>query len=348
LIAAFTSFVVSDRTRHYYHSKGLIDTINEKNKADNWYFKFKQNKDLYEVNLDTNEHFGDSLIMFINYKIKDYKENFLAVTGVGIKLINIQDMLKSFKNKYKYDVYFVDNEGEIILHTKSFDKRGNISSIEGLSKLQENIKQSKEIKYEYSYKNNNYLLQTKFIKQLNLYLFVEVNKDSYMEDLNNKFYMNLLVSILVTIVVILIIRYFISIYQVKLEKIANEDVLTGLANRRKFNSDIESMFEQYYRGHIKSLTLVILDIDDFKKLNDTYGHLVGDKVLVRLAEILKENLRTSDLMSRWGGEELSILLINTSEGESLKIAQKVCKAVNTDAVLCELSKSKVTASFGVC
>ncbi|QFR49444.1 GGDEF domain-containing protein [Sulfurimonas lithotrophica] len=344
---AFTSFLVSDKTKNYYHSKGLIDTINEKNVADDWYFKFINSKNLYEVNLDVNKNFSDSLIMFINYKVKDYKEKLLAVTGVGIKLVNIESMLESFKKRYKYDVYFVNKEGEIILHTKEFDKRGNISSIEELNKLQSSIKENKQNKYEYTYKDNNYLLQTKYIKELHLYLFVEVNKQEYMNDLNEMFYLNLLISIVVTLLTILIIIHFINIYQNRLEKIAHEDALTGLDNRRKFNDDIEAMFENFYRGNIESLTLVILDIDNFKQVNDSFGHLTGDKVLIRFAEILKESLRKSDFVARWGGEEFSILLINSSEDEAQHIAEKIRFKIKEDTVLNKLLNKSVTASFGI-
>lgn len=193
---AFTSFLVSDKTKNYYHSKGLIDTINEKNKADDWYFEFINKEELYEVNLDINKNFGDTLIMFINYKVRDYKNKLLAVTGVGIKLMNIQEMLQTFKDKYKYDVYFVSSEGEIILHTKELDKRGNISAIDGLKNLSDKIHNNPYNKLEYIYKGNHYHLQTKYIKELNLYLFVEVNKDEYLYDLRERFIINLFISLL--------------------------------------------------------------------------------------------------------------------------------------------------------
>ncbi len=344
---AFTSFLVSDITKNYYHQKGIIDIVNEKNVADKWYFEFKNKDDLYEVNLDINTNFSDSLIMFINYKIKDYNQKYIATTGVGIKLINIVDMLESFKQKYKYDVYFVDINGEIILHTKSLDKRGNISSINGLKKLEKKIRENTGDKYKYDYNDSTYMLHTKYIKELNLYLFVEVDQDKYVKDISNRFYINLAMSVFVTLVIVFIIIHFINIYQERLEKIAHEDALTGLDNRRKFNEDIKSMFELYSRSHISSLTLIILDIDDFKKINDTLGHLVGDKVLVRFAEILKRSVRTSDFIARWGGEEFSLLLTNTSDEEVMAIAEKIRTAIKEDDVLNKLVGSSVTSSFGI-
>lgn len=345
--STFTSFVVSTTTKHYYHSRGLIDTINKENSSDRWYFDFIEQDRLYEVNLDSNDNFGTSLIMFINHKVKDYKDNLIAITGVGIKLENIQQMLQTFKDKYNYDVYFVDKAGEIILHTKGLDKRGNVTSIEGLKELQSKILSSKSSKHQYSYNENNYLLHTKFIKELNLYLYVEVNDKKYMEALGNTLYMNMVISLLVTLVVVLIISYFINIYQKRLESMAYEDPLTKLDNRRKFNKDTENMFGQYHRGHIESVRLIILDIDDFKQINDINGHLVGDKVLERLSEILKENLRSTDFVARWGGEEFAVMIINTPEDESFEIAEKLRRLISEDEVLKKLTNDKVSASFGI-
>jgi len=263
----FTSFLVSDVTRTYYTSKGVIDIINNNNPEDKWFFDFKKKKDLYEVNLDYNKNIDDSLVMFINYKVKDYVGKLIAITGVGIKLFDIEKMLYSFKNNYKYDVYFTNEDGEIILHTKALDKRGNISSIDGLKNLQSDIFENKHNKFEYQYKDKEYLLSTKYIEQLKLYLFVEIDKAEYMGALKKTFFANLLVSLLVTFLIVLIIIYTINIYQKQLEQQAAEDSLTGLSNRRKFNAEFEYMFNLHRRGNIKKLSMIMLDIDNFKEVN---------------------------------------------------------------------------------
>ena len=118
----FTTFLVSDITKNYYHPKGLIDSINVNNIEDNWYFDFKKGENLYEVNLDINYQLDRSLVMFINYKITGENDEFIAATGIGIKLVDIEKMLYSFKKQYHYDVYFVDDSGEIILYTQEFMK----------------------------------------------------------------------------------------------------------------------------------------------------------------------------------------------------------------------------------
>ena len=167
-----------------------------------------------------------------------------------------------------------------------------------------------------------------------------------MRDLNKTFFMNLFVSMLITLLVVLIIIYTINIYQRQLEQQAEEDSLTGLANRRKFNDVFEHMFGLHKRGNIKRLSMILLDIDDFKKVNDTFGHLVGDKVLIRFSLILKENLRKTDLIARWGGEEFAVLFVDTKKEEATQIAEKLRIAVKEDRVLQEILEKPLTVSLG--
>lgn len=92
--------------------------------------------------------------------------------------------------------------------------------------------------------------------------------------------------------------------------------------------------------------MMMLDIDNFKAVNDTFGHLVGDKVLIRFSDILKENLRKTDLIARWGGEEFTVLFIDTPKEEAIKIVEKLRIAIKEDSVLQEILERPMTSSFG--
>jgi diguanylate cyclase (GGDEF)-like protein len=342
----FTTFLVSDKTKKYYHSRGVIDTVNKENSADAWYFRFKEQPEPYEINLDYNANLSDSLIMFINYKVMDYKKETIGVTGVGVKILNIEDMLGSFKNKYKYDVYFVGQNGEITLFSKELNKRGNIANIDGLKDIKGAVFKGGQTQFEYKDKDNEYLLNTKYIEKLKLYLFVEINKKEYIGELKKTFYANLAISLLVTFLVTFIIVYTTNIYQKQLVEMASEDSLTKLANRRKFNEIFEKFYKLYHKG-VNKLTLVLIDIDDFKNVNDDFGHLVGDQVLIRMAEILRAELRNSDMITRWGGEEFALLLIDVELEDATKIAQKVCDSIKEDKALNELLGRQLTVSIGL-
>ncbi|AHJ14329.1 sensor domain-containing diguanylate cyclase [Sulfurospirillum multivorans] len=342
----FTTFLVSDKTKNYYHARGLIDVVNKENSADAWYFRFMAQPEPYEINLDYNANLSESLIMFINYKVMNYKNEIIGATGVGVKIMNIEAMLNSFKTKYKYDVYFVSESGEITLFAKGLNKRGNISTIEGLKEIKESVFKGEKSQFEYKGKEGEYLLNTKYIDKLKLHLFVEINKKEYINEIKKTFYVNLSISLLVTLLVTLIIIYTINIYQNQLVQLANEDALTGLANRRKFNEQFEKRYKLYKKG-VNRLTLLLIDIDDFKEVNDTFGHLVGDDTLMRVAEILRTELRVSDIIARWGGEEFALLLVDVLPQKAMEIAQKICHAIREDALLQDMLQQKLTVSIGL-
>ena len=103
---------------------------------------------------------------------------------------------------------------------------------------------------------------------------------------------------------------------------ASMDLLTGLANRYSFLEGAERIFESH-KHNGKQLALVFMDIDSFKRINDTYGHVFGDEVLARVGEIIKGSLRSDDLSSRYGGEEFIMLLPNTDRENACKITQRI-------------------------
>lgn len=127
-----------------------------------------------------------------------------------------------------------------------------------------------------------------------------------------------------------------------LYEIATRDEKTGLYNHAFFKSVFEMEFEEARRG--KPLSLLIIDIDYFKKINDKYGHFTGDKILRKLAEILTNQTRKSDVVARFGGEEFIILLPGTPILKAHKVAERIRKAVESNK---ELKKYKVTISGGL-
>ena len=130
-------------------------------------------------------------------------------------------------------------------------------------------------------------------------------------------------------------------------KLAVTDGLTQLYNHRYFQEQMINQINNYKRyGAVFSL--ILIDIDFFKKFNDTYGHQSGDCVLKQVANILKKNSRTSDIACRYGGEEMSIILTNTNKNEAIITAEKICNAVrNNKFILANGEKVTVTISVGV-
>ena len=133
----------------------------------------------------------------------------------------------------------------------------------------------------------------------------------------------------------------------KLEKLAITDGLTKLYNLRHFYNQLEVEVDRSNRyGH--SLGLLLLDIDRFKAYNDTCGHLEGDKVLIKLCQIIRSCLRTMDSAYRYGGEEFTVILPETSGEEAETVAHRIRKAVEAEKFFPEPNKPyQVTISIGV-
>jgi len=142
----------------------------------------------------------------------------------------------------------------------------------------------------------------------------------------------------------------------ELEFLAYFDELTNVYNRRGFLKESEKIFKTvvYKRKEIERrigykipLSIIFLDIDDFKMINDKYGHKVGDLVLKKVAKILRERLRDSDIIGRLGGEEFVISLIGCDLNSALKIAEELRKKIEKSNLKIKKERIKLTASFGV-
>ena len=133
-------------------------------------------------------------------------------------------------------------------------------------------------------------------------------------------------------------------------KIVNEqsrtDGLTGLLNRRTFQIILDGKISNVTRGYFKSTAIIMVDGDKFKNVNDTYGHPVGDEVLIEIARRLKAGVRKNDAVARYGGEEFAIVLDNAGEKEAREISEKMRQAIRTEAFTTTAGKIRITASFG--
>ncbi|MGC8555172.1 MAG: GGDEF domain-containing protein [Candidatus Acidulodesulfobacterium sp.] len=157
------------------------------------------------------------------------------------------------------------------------------------------------------------------------------------------FYAESFIFILTLVSFAAVIKFKKKIFDQDLENMALTDGLTGLYNRRYFDMFYENIFNQSSRYGIP-LTLIMCDIDHFKKINDTYGHDKGDVVLKEIADILKSNTRKTDIAARFGGEEFMLCLPSTEITSALDVARKI-----KQMVLNVKTKDikKVTISMGV-
>lgn len=135
--------------------------------------------------------------------------------------------------------------------------------------------------------------------------------------------------------------------EAQLTELAMHDPLTGLLNRRSLIQEMNREYGRVLRCENYPVGLLMLDIDHFKRVNDTYGHAVGDEVLKVFARRILEQLRENDIVGRLGGEEFAILLPNTSHEGAIRVGEKVRQAVAQLEVVREETCVKITTSVGV-
>jgi len=141
-----------------------------------------------------------------------------------------------------------------------------------------------------------------------------------------------------------------SIYNIELfrevERQAKTDGLTGLANRRTFIETLTTEFERATRYGSK-LSVLMIDLDHLKEINDTLGHQAGDTTLVHVAEIIRRSVRASDVPARYGGDEFSVVLVETGLRQAQALATRLLKAIQQEDQLIEGRRVPVTLSVGV-
>lgn len=129
----------------------------------------------------------------------------------------------------------------------------------------------------------------------------------------------------------------------RVKELATKDALTGLFNRRVFD---ELLSVEMKRKELMPISLLLIDLDDFKRINDTFGHPAGDEVLATVGKIFRDSCRGSDLVARYGGEEFAVMLPSTSSSVAFDIAQRLRARIAATVFVFDGKHVKLTASIG--
>ncbi len=275
---------------------------------------------------------------FLNNKTVAIAKNYTAYELVKTNYPKIK--IKSVKNTQ--EAIKLVNEGEVfaaidILPTLAYEI-SNLAlldvKINGLTKF--DFKVSFMFRDDYKMLKEmfdrviNDLDEDKKKKILNNYIKVKV-QEGYSKKFLNSIYIKS--SIIITSLVIVILVIFVQLIKIlklkkELQKIAYRDTLTEIYNRLKLKDELKKLIKLSQR-HSLPLSLIYFDIDNFKKVNDNYGHDKGDYVLKTLSKVTMKNLRDTDIFGRWGGEEFIIILPHTNKKEAKNVAQKIRQKIES-------------------
>jgi diguanylate cyclase (GGDEF)-like protein len=179
--------------------------------------------------------------------------------------------------------------------------------------------------YEFYRNKEHILLTVRYVPEFNWYLFVEIDENSKMNIIMKSIAVNLLIGIIIALTVIGISIFFINHYQGRLEYMAVTDELTGANNRREFDIQFRKAVYNYNRNGMP-FSIIIFDIDHFKNINDTMGHITGDTSIKTIASIARSGMRLTDVLVRWGGDEF-IIITHGDEESAMFVAERIRKQV---------------------
>lgn len=326
-----TTFFVSETTGYYYTSEGINKTISRDDSHDIWYYTFIESGREYDLDVDRDEVTG-KLTIFINHRVSNNSGDLLGVTGVGIEMKSFRDFLIETQKQYERLIYLTDETGIIQAHS-SLDKIENAAvSSELLQKQNQPV--TKKIERD----GESYILSSKYIEDIDWFLIVEQKESSIDSMLYRNTIRTITTGFILLVLILITVISVINIFSGKLEQLAITDELTGAYNRREFNRWLERSLDRKQRKGTP-LSLISLDIDHFKNLNDQYGHIYGDNILKELSKLITERIRPSDIYCRLGGDEF-IIVVEGSLEESLLLANRVKRDLSNSDI-------DITLSMGV-
>ena len=350
---ALASYFISEKTRNYYSSDAKTKKVIENAKADSWYFKVRSMNKPYELFIERNARYGSQLAIFVNYRIFDQTNQYIGVVGVGIAYNKIQKLLDSYEKRFKHKVYFVDKNGIIMLASDQDRPLGaDIDNLLGIKDIHFNpnnlaninIEDNKIHRYELGERAQNVIVR--YVPELNWYLIAEKSETDALTGITRSLYQNLLLCLFITALVVVLTYTALKRYHFEVESAAAIDKLTNLPNRKAFDIGISVLLNDSQR-HKTTLGLMLLDLDHFKAINDTYGHLAGDYVLTETAETLRSTIRSEDFICRWGGEEFVIVVRDCDEQHLMLLAEKIRAAIEAADYTFKGTSIAVTTSLGV-
>jgi diguanylate cyclase (GGDEF)-like protein len=334
-------FIASESSRIQYNSDGTqIQLLEEKV---NWYFRYKESPQIAMADIG---QYQDPQF-YIDLKIYDDENKFLGVFGVGKSLNSFLEVFSDYKKTYGYDFIFTDqnkditltSDPDLVFQDTQFRRLGDLDWYQTLDEEQQ----------EGSL--NNLLLQIEgqesLIAELNIQpfdwtLYLITPLQARQTEISRGFIFSVVTLLAVIFGLFLVIYNLLYYFKKDMQKVKLIDVLTEIPNR----SNVTLKFEELMYEN-QSVSLVLIDLDNFQPINETHGRKAGDIVLRQVAQMLQSEIRESDILGRWGGEEFILLLPDTGPHEAVDLAQALRTKLAAMTITTGTTSIQITASFGV-
>jgi diguanylate cyclase (GGDEF)-like protein len=342
-----SAFFISEASRRYFHPEGVHKVISPDDDHDVWYFDFIASGEKFDLDVDSDEVVEDLITIFINNRLENSTGELLGVTGIGIEMKGFSGFLAEQQEQFDRVIYLIDDSGIVQAHSDlSQVEKVDIHQIEGLDGITGDIINNTQEAYtgQYKYQGNTIVLTSRYIPEIDWYVIVEHDEHAAMAEIRRHLYESLIIGIVAFVLVLTLSIITISRYDSRMEAMAITDALTGVANRRALEAALPRMLYRRNRQD-GSVSLLLIDIDNFKGLNDEFGHQAGDGVLESFARDADAVIRQDDLLVRWGGDEFIIISESNIAG-ARRIAEEIMRRFSESEIRVTLSIGIAEASSG--
>lgn len=342
-----TAFFVSEQTRYYYHPDGVLARVEDDDPKDAWYSRVRAMNDPYEINVDSDTADRQRLTIFVNYRVTGDDGEFLGATGIGLSVSSVADLIEQYQQRYGREIFFVDQNGRVALNGEGFEGPASLRERDGIQRVATQILTSPSVATDYRHPDGHTVyLNSRLIPELGWYLIVQQSKSAAEQRILGTLMLNVGIALAISALVGVTGWFTVRGYQSRLEEMASTDKLTGGASRQVFDVIFDHV-TRIARRHRTSVSLLAIDIDGFKPINDEHGHAAGDAVLRALGGIFRERLRETDTLCRWGGDEFVVLLADCERADAHRIAEDIRASVADREIHHGTGVIHVTLSIGV-
>ena len=249
----FTSFFVSDATKIYYHADGVLKQVSSEDISDQWYFRVKELKDDYEINVDPDKANKDAMTIFVNYRVFDYEKNFIGVTGVGLTVNAVKDLKSVYQKKYNRTIYFIDDKGRVQLAGSDFDtEMGDLSEFTSFQLFQDNMGTLAGRSFQYEKDGQVVHTNIRYIDEFKWHLVVEQPETEAVKEIYRTLLVNLLLCIVVTIVVVILVNLSISAYKRRIETLRGIVPICSFCKQIRDDKGYWNRVEAYVSKHTEA------------------------------------------------------------------------------------------------
>ncbi len=336
-----TAYFVDTDKFNIYKNDGTAGHLDSTLSENGWINEFIINDVDYDLYITRRPTIEKEVMLYVSYAVKD-KEKLLGIAGVAISMDEIRDILKQYSDNLEGSAYLVNTNGTIQISSGPQPK--NPVSYQFLkNEEKESYNEFEENKIFISSEDgNDVLFAFYYIEEIDVYLVVNQNYEILEFLLMYQRLRIVVVFVIAFLLVAILIIKITSHFHKKNIKLANTDYLTEIYNRNAFDASLK---EAVYLAKEKDLviTLAIIDVDDFKTINDVHGHIEGDSILKNTAKHFKSFIRDKDIVARWGGDEFAVIFRCDIE-HTERILNRIKEAVSQNSVL---SKYGITFSIGI-